>query len=273
MTPGEIEAARQMLIAHEGAEDAAEMLYARWYHATDSGMRDYPPPAAYLAAILAPARFEPGWTVTRAGLPGMAGAVEIARQGRRRVTVPPLVAPANASDLVFEDGMAVLAFPLAALESGGFWHVTSPAWEETGPPEPRRRLYFAIRDGAERAFAQSFTSLADPGIAWSVKLLTGRCAAGRRDPAVAYLPADLPLASGWLAEILETVQPFLGEDLPPGTRRLGPGIASAPDTRIDRSFGQCLCDALAAIPADPADAEAWRAAARRQLAPLLETHP
>jgi len=270
MRSDRLDDARRLLAAHRGPEAAADLLYAGWYHATGTRMHSYPTQSAYLAVILDPARFEPGWTVTRAGLPGQAGAVEIARDGRRRIAAPPLVAPADDAALIFEVGTPVVAFPLEPAESGGFWHVASLVWQAAGPPEPRRRLYFALREGRERAFARHFTALADPAASWSLKLLTGICPAGRRDPAVAYLPATLSLETGWVADILAAAGPLVGDDPPPGTKPIAPGIASAPDRELARSFGQLLCETLADLAVDPADAHTWTEAAHSALARLAE---
>lgn len=270
MTGGDLERARQLLLSHDSGEHAHEMLYAQWYHACDDRTRIYPPPGTYLAAILDPDRFEAGWTVSKTGLPGLAGCVEIASGSRVRAVAPPFVAPEPAQALVFETGMPVRVFPHAAAQSGGFWHVTSPVWESRGMPERRRRIYFGLADGAECDFASTFTFHADPTVAWSMKCLTGNSQAGRRDGAVAYLPVEASLESGWVAGLLASLTPYVEGDPPPGTRPVVPGISQAPDPEIGRSFGQVLCAALASTGVNAADRDTWSTAARAAVAPVIE---
>ncbi|MDJ0825466.1 MAG: T3SS effector HopA1 family protein [Rhodobacter sp.] len=273
MTPEELDAARLMLVGGAGEEPAEDLLYANWYHKSDAGPRRYPAGGAYLAAILDPGRFEAGWQVAQTGLPGQAGCVEVHRNGERRAVAPPLVVPEAQDALVFEPGASVCVFPLGAAESGGFWHVTSPAWEMQEAPEHRQRLYFGLAPGSEPAFARAFVDCADLKAAWSMKCLVGASSAGRCDGAVAYLPAELGLDTGWVADLIAAAAPLVAGASPPGTRVIAEGIAWAPDPETDRSFGQVICAALADVRVDPSDAEAWTVAARSALAPLLKATP
>lgn len=251
--------------------DAGEAeFYAEWYHEAEAGARDYPAPAAYLAASLDPARFEGGWTVARPAA-GAAGAVIAARDGDERLVAPPDCAPETAGGLALGPGTPLRVDRLAKGYGDGFWHVWSAGWRRDGPPPRLRRFYFVVAPGAETEFAARVLSVAGDA-PWSMKFLSGPHAAGRRDRAVLYAGTRERLGAGWLREVVAAGAPLCSGRPPPLTRLVVEGVGQAPDPGDGTSFGQAVCRRLmeaARAPGALGDEARWLAAAVAGLGALL----
>lgn len=273
----DLDRAHAILSTDHGAEAASDRLYRLWYHRQTGVECERPLPPVYHATTLDTARFQSGWvlveTIREAGRP----TVWKVRRGplERLVTHPDLLParPRNRAGLVlFEVGDEVAVNPFSSMFSGGFWHLHSPRWQSEGPQDPRKRLYFAVRPGAEVRFLRSFIRHGDVEANWAMKLLCGPGLAGRRDAAVAYVGDDVPLDRGWLAAVLEGVQGLLLDEIPPATLPVEPGVAVAPELSPTKSFGQVVCDALVDLSADRGlllDRQRWTKAARNRLGALV----
>ena len=252
--------------------DAGEQgLYAEWYHAGADGLRDFPAAAAYRAATLDPARLQEGWRV-QAAAPGAAAAVVAVREVDVRTVAPPDCVPEAPGVLTLSLGTALRVDPLAAAWHDGFWHLWAPAWRRRGPPARLQRLYFAVAPGAELAFAARTAATAPVAGNWSMKFLSGRHPAGRRDRAVLYAAAGASLGSGWVARLITATAELRAGAPPPLTREVAAGVGQAPEPGDGTSFGQAVCRRLAAAAAEPgalADEAAWVAAATRWLRGLV----
>lgn len=252
--------------------DAGESeLYAEWYHDSEAGPRDYPAPAAYMAASLDPARFEAGWRVARRA-PGAAGAVVATRDGDERLVAPPDCAPETFGDLALRPGAALRVDRLAKGYRDGFWHVWSAGWRRDGAPARLRRFYFVMAPGAETVFAARVLAAAAGDAAWSMKFLSGRHAAGRRDRAVLYVATRERLGAGWLRDAVAAGAPLCAGRPPPLTRIVADGVGQAPDPGDGASFGQAVCRCLLDAAREPdalRDEARWLAAAVARLGALL----
>ncbi len=262
--------ARAFLRRRPDADEAA--LYSEWYHDAEAGLRDYPAPSAYVAASLDPARFEGGWRVARPA-PGAAGAVVAVRDGDERLVAPPDCAPETPADLAFRPGTALRVDRLAKGYRDGFWHVWSERWRRDGAPARLRRFYFVVAPGAEASFAAGLLAAAGGGDAsWSMKCLSGRHAAGRRDRAVLYVAARERMGTGWLRDALAAGAPLCAGRPPPLTRIVADGVGQAPDPGDGTSFGQAVCRRLLEAAREPGvllDETRWMAAATARLGALL----
>jgi hypothetical protein len=261
---GEALALARRLLLDAPDEEAADLLYSRWFHAQGEALSEYPEGGAYRAVALDPARFKPGWTVLDT-LAGAAGAVAAIRDGERREVCPPACAPVERDRLRLEAGTALLVDPLTSGIGGGFWHLWSDGWRR-GAPDRLQRLYLAVAPGAELEVARRFARLAEPGENWSIKFLAGLHRAGRRDPAVLYLERSRPLDSGWVGTLAQSLAGLLDGAPPPLTRAVAPGMAWAEDPGGGLSFGEHLCRLLATaaqVPGALSDEAGWRAAVVR----------
>ncbi|GAA3692850.1 hypothetical protein GCM10022204_05550 [Microlunatus aurantiacus] len=154
----------------------------------------------------------------------------------------------------------------AGLDPSGSWW-----WAHAGRPEdtaevPLDRWYLHARDLASAAAAVPLLLelAAAVGCALSLKCPPTAYGYGRRDALVAYLPsAAAPTAEPALRRRADRLLPLLSPEVPPCTRRLLPGVATAQDPGASGaatpvSYGQLRCAQLAAVAArfagrDPSD--------------------
>lgn len=242
----------------------ADVLYARWYHAASTAHRQCPDLAAYRTAYALGAGLAPGWRVVALRPDAGPGAIVAEAGGEQRLVQPADYAPADPRRLGVAPGDAVLVTPRVDDVTAGFWHVWSPAWREA-PPERMLRVYFQVAAGRETAFVARVPAHAPPGVAWSMKILTGTHSAGRADAAVLYLDRDHGVRAGWVADLVGAVAPLLERGAPPLTEAIADGVAWAEDPGGGVSFGQHRSSLLAAAaharPAALASASSWRRAA------------
>ena len=262
MTPEKLEAARLLLLGLPEDANPSDALYAHWFHETGQRQLRYPLASAYHAASLHAAAFDTGWTVARTGLPGRAAQVEVTKGDRTRFVAPPDVTPVSERAVTFAPGMDVAVNPMETTVMNGFWHLFSPGWQEAPPPVPRKRFYFNTSRGEETAFIRAATQMLSAAETWSLKILCGEAPEGRCDPCVLYLPGGASATDPWIADLLDSVEPFLAPVAVPGAAPIREGVAEAPDTDDTKSFGQRLCGVLAAIPPDMPD---WVEEARERL--------
>ena len=233
-------------------------------------MRDFPAAAAYRAATLDPARLQEGWRV-RAAAPGAAAAVVAEREGDFRTVAPPDCVPETAGVLALAPGAALRVDPLAAAWHDGFWHLWAPAWRAAAR-RPAAAALLRGGAGAEPPSPAGRRPLRPSTGNWSMKFLSGRHPAGRRDRAVLYAAAGASLGSGWVARLIAATAELRAGAPPPLTRAVAAGVGQAPEPGDGTSFGQAVCRRLAAAAAEPgalADEAAWLAAASRWLQGLV----
>lgn len=149
----------------------------------------------------------------------------------------------------------------AGLDPTGTWW-----WAHTGRPEdtaeiPLDRWYLHAHDLAAAAAAVPvlLELAAEVGCAVSLKCPPTAPGYGRRDALVAYLPsAASASAEAALLRRADRLSPLLAPEVPPCTRRLLPGVATAQDPGPSGkdtdahgpvSYGQLRCGQLAALAA------------------------
>lgn len=256
LTDDWVEAAR--LLLREPGTDAND-LYTRWFHRETQSMLSWPGEAAYRAATLDARALQPGWRTVQ-DWPAMAGAVIAQRGGHQRLVAPPEMAPTAAAGMMPGRGAELLVHPLTSALSDGFWHLWSAGWQRASPRR-LQRVYIEVHPQHALTLASRVARAAPWRPIWALKMLCGEHDAGRRDRAVLYLPHDCPLATKWVAAILQAAEALSLDDLPPFVQRLGLGIGQAPDPGGGRSFGQAVCDALAGAVALADDPVAFEIAA------------
>lgn len=268
-----IDAAWRLLREARPADEVQAFLYAHWFH--DGGPEwSFPSPAAYDAATLAPDLFAGGWTVRAAGpahldAEGPDGRVERLAAGSFALEQP-AATPAP--------GLRLRRLMRTARPVNGFWHLWSDGWRDAPPEAPPCvpappvrvpaslvRVYLPLARGREPEAARRLLHAAPPGAVWAAKFLSGSHIAGRRDPALVYLPAggeDAP----WMAALLRGLGGLLGGP-PVRLARAFHGGWLAPDPGDGRSYGEALCGALAAAwLGHPDDRRAFHRAAAAGLA-------
>jgi hypothetical protein len=247
----------------------ADLLYTRWYHDVSEATRAYPDLAGYRLAYAAGAGFERGWRVAALRPDAGPGAILAERPGEQRLALATEYVPAEAGRLHVEPGDDILVQARVDEVNNGFWHLWSRAWRKS-PPPGLIRVYFQVASGCEIAFVNHVAAHAPPEVAWSMKILAGRHAVGRRDGAVMYVDRDEGTRAHWLAHLIAGVGPLIADGAPPFTSRLRAGVAWADDPGEGVSFGEHRCRLLAAAacsqPSALANARAWRLAAARAFA-------
>jgi lantibiotic biosynthesis protein len=240
-------------------------LYVGWFHAHEEHTRRYPTAGEFAAATALGERYRPGWALVAMGTGGVlarsAGGAEVALAMGDVAPVRPLERP--------RAGAPLQALDRTVWASDGFWHLWSPGWRAQ-PPPVIDRLYLAVATGAETAVARGLAATAPLDGTWYAKFLTGEQPAGRRDPAVLYLPAGATDAA-WVVRFLDGVVADLTDPPARLTTALAPGVGLARDPGAGRSFGQAVCDAIAAVASDgrlPGMAEL-----AASVAPLLSSAP
>jgi class 3 adenylate cyclase len=147
----------------------------------------------------------------------------------------------------FERGESVRLARAAGLVDG-FYHLWSEGWRAQ-PPPAILRLYLPAAAGRELELAAALARHAPQALVWSAKFLCGRHGAGRRDPALLYLPRGEEDAR-WVAELLDTAAPLLGGPRVRMTaRHRGAWLAADPGGGV--SFGQALARALTLAAREP----------------------
>lgn len=159
--------------------------------------------------------------------------------------------------------------------TGSWWWAHAGAAEDTADI-PLDRWYLHVPDLAAAAAVLPvlLRLAADLGCALSLKCPPTATGYGRRDALVAYLPsAAAPVAEAALLRRADLLLPLLAAGVPPCTRRLLPGVATAQDPGAGGpgagargtissgpiSYGQLRCGQVAAVAARfgderPADA-------------------
>lgn len=241
-------------------------LYLGWFHALEEDTtRRYPTAGEFAAATALGARYRPGWTLIAMRSGGVsaksAGGAEVALAMGDVAPMRPLEWPRT--------GAPLQALDRTVGRSNGFWHLWSPGWRAQ-PPPVIDRLYLAVAPGGETAVARGLAATAPLDDTWYAKFLIGEQPAGRRDPAVLYLPADAT-DTAWVARFLDTIATDLTGPRTRLTTALAPGAGLARDPGAGRSFGQAICDAIAAVATDGREPGLAELAA--SVAPLLSPGP
>jgi hypothetical protein len=229
-------------------------------------MRGYPDLSAYRLAYASGAGFERGWRVASVRLDAGPGAILAERPGEQRLALATEYVPADVRRLRVAPGDEVLLQSRVDEFNNGFWHLWSPAWRNTQPPR-LIRVYFQVAAGREMAFVSAVSAQAPADVPWSMKILAGTHAAGRRDAAVVYVNREQGIRARWLAHLIASVESLVADGAPPFTARLRGGVAWADDPGEGISFGEHRCRLLAgaacAQPAALTSTRSWRQAAAR----------
>jgi hypothetical protein len=225
----------------EEAEGLSAYFYANWFHElAEVTTRVYPTPGQFTAATALPELFRPGWTLLAEEPPLLRAR---SPEGSEAAIAMGDAAPADPI-APLAPGAALRVVDRSTGASNGFWHLWSSAWREAAP-ERIERLYLAIAPGAELAVARALARAAPLDGRWYAKFLSGSHPAGRRDPAVLYLPTGTASAP-WVGALLHEVAAHLAGARVRATATHATGVGYARDPGGGRSFGQAVCDALAA---------------------------
>jgi hypothetical protein len=220
-----------------------------------------PDPTAFVAGLRAAnagrGRRSGGWRLVGADAGGRA---VVAKDGRRWSVAPELIAPGDGDSVT-------LRLPNEALDAD-YYHAYGDALPVGSAPAERTRYYVNLENaGAARLVASITGELNRAGLPFALKCFRDPHDYYRRDGAVVYVerrhdgPASalLRACAAELAELVRDPTPLL-------TRRLGPGLAGAPDPG-GQSYGRFCCALLArALLAEPpgaSDARQVVAAAAR----------
>jgi lantibiotic biosynthesis protein len=223
------------------ATSLSDQLYVAWFHTIEvATSRRYPSAGEFAAATAVAEGFRPGWTLVALGIGGV---VARSPTGTEVALAMGDVAPERPLDRA-RAGARLRALDRAVGSSDGFWHLWSSGWREQ-PPRAIDRCYLAVAPGAETAVAQALATTAPPDGTWYAKFLTGDHPPGRRDPAVLYVPAGEGVAP-WLPSFATAAAEHLPGPRARLTVSLAPGLGLARDPGGGRSFGQAVCDAIAA---------------------------
>jgi hypothetical protein len=247
------------------APERTDQLYTRWFQA---GGIDAPWPdsGSYAATMMMPEAFEAGWTIREVRQDGV-----LLHDGDNRqdmaafgdVVPVPTTAPLAA-------GVPVLRLARRAAAIPGFWHLWSDGWR-ADPPDRLVRLYLPLAPDAMLLAVEILMKGAPQSERWAAKFLRGRQGGARRDPALLYLPVRGEEAP-WVKAVIEAMAPLM---IGSRVRLTAPfaGAWLALDPGGERSFGQALCAALAALADEPGvldDTDVFAGVALGRLRPLLQ---
>lgn len=203
-----------------------------------------------------------GWLVLAAAGEDLLAASLVEPDRRRVRTVVEAVAASSRPGCAPRPGDLVsLQQGSAGLDPTGSWW-----WAHAGRPEdtavvPLDRWYLHARDLASAAATVPLLLelAADAGCPLSLKCPPTAPGYGRRDALVAYLPSETSAsAEAALLRRADRLLPLLAPEVPPCTRRLLPGVATAQDPGPGDpgtdghgpfSYGQLRCGQVAAVAA------------------------
>jgi hypothetical protein len=223
------------------ASALSDHFYNHWFHtlAADT-FQQYPSPGQFAAATALAHLFHPGWTLKALELNGIRAENLTATEALLAMGD---VAPAEPSKSL-RPGVALRVLDRTTQNSNGFWHLWSAGWRVQAP-ELIERLYLSIAPDAELIIAKVLVENAPVEGIWYAKFLTGLHPTGRRDPALLYLPSGY-CTMPWVESFLTAAAPYLLPSRIRLTTTYAPGVSFAYDPGSERSFGQMICDALAA---------------------------
>jgi hypothetical protein len=141
------------------------------------------------------------------------------------------------------DSLAVIAPRDGVDATGGWW----TAWSAPPPSALEVRLYWhADPDHVEPLVAALAAVLDDTGAPYSMKVPSHERLFGRVDAGVVYMPVPTwRQVKPALKAVHADAAGWLGDAVPPCTRRLGRGVAVAQDPLTGESFGQSRSRAVA----------------------------
>ncbi len=224
------------------AQALANHLYSRWFHEiVEDDLQPYPTPGQYTAATALDHLYQAGWTLTSLQPGGV--------QARSAQDLEARLAMGDVAPLEplrpMQPGAQLRVIDRASQGSNGFWHLWSAGWRAQ-PPERIDRLYLAIASGAELLVARTLAEAAPLQEVWYAKFLAGLQPAGRRDPGLLYLPAGAG-AEPWVRSFVAAAAPFLTASRVRMCHVAAAGVSYARDPGGGRSFGQAICEAIAAV--------------------------
>lgn len=235
-----LSAASSPLLANTQA--LANHLYSRWFHEiVEDDLQPYPTPGQYAAATALEPLYQPGWTLMALESGGVHA--RSADEAEARLALGD-VAPLEPTRPL-QAGVQLRVIDRATQGSNGFWHLWSAGWRAQPPPRIER-LYLAITPGAELLVAQALAETAPLREVWYAKFLTGIQPAGRRDPGLLYLPPGAAERS-WVHSFVAAAAPFLTPSRVRLSDAAATGVSYARDPGGGRSFGQAICEAIAAV--------------------------
>lgn len=240
-------------------------LYARWYQdgRADGQIEIWPQMTHYVAATAPFMQVQDGWRLERVDQ----GQLALRHDDGRHVAASwQSVAPLSPL-LPLRPGAHVRRLAPLNARIDGFWHLWSDRWQ-TCAPDAVSRLYLPLEHGAEGDAARVLVANAPADRLWAAKFLCGPHPAGRRDPALIYLSAG-DEGQDWVMALLDRMAPLFSAGRV-RLARLWHGAWLAADPGDGRSFGQAVCEVLAALPVEARDTpERFRAEAMAALRPLV----
>jgi hypothetical protein len=131
--------------------------------------------------------------------------------------------------------------------SPGFYVAMGDTADPTPLSHPLVRLYWHLAPAGAVPFVSLVTSaLNRAGVPFTLKVLSDSDRFDRRDAGVVYVGRSwLPVVTPLLAEVYDTLAPFVRPGVPALTKVLVPGLALAEDPGNGASFGMHRCRLLA----------------------------